>query len=531
MANGVVFAIWLYVAGAEKRTLSRAADFEKQGDWRSAGMLLEQAVLAHPERAPVARAWAEFLDRIGAPESIAAWRSVLKLAPTDDLAWLRLAAAAMRLGDLDLVEDALARVSDAAKATTDYHRLGAGLGLARGHRTAAGRHLKALLALDPTSPRFRFMLAAHQLKDGGEVTEVARAELESLARDGPLALRATLELTADAPRRWPAAPVPEERLVLRLWNDGVEPLGPQPTARHRLFEHLRNQVAAEAIDARVFVEWCTRENLAPEGLAWLDLQPAVINRSPLLLGVVADAAIATGDWTRLAAAVERGAWGPVSPELARDAIDYHRRKLSGITVAPGWRALLDRHQLSLPDLRALWRLAESWRLPVESDQALTAIVANFPRQRWAWELLEYRCRRNGDSEALWRHYAVWSKATPDDELLQMERLLLAYLTGRADVETKKQAGNLSPARRREPLGLAVRALALRADGQGAEALAVIAAAEGPVWHRSRLALVQGLLLAENGREADAQQVLPRVRGPLLPEERALLDAAWARVRK
>lgn len=533
MASGLIGAgailAW-YAAGTEQRTLMNAAKFERAGDLRSAGMLLEQAVRAHPEHVAACRAWAEFLDRIGAPESIAAWRNVLKLAPTDDRARLQLSVAAMRGGDFDLVEESLSRVGEATKATADYHRVGAGLALARGHRTAAGRHLTALLSIDPENPRNRFMLAAYQLKEN-ETADAARAELESLARAGPLALRATLELMADAPRRWPNATSPEDLLAARLWGTTVGSLAPKRAVRFRFFDHLRRQPAEEPVDANIFLEWCVRENLPAEGLAWLDAQKAAIRNSPLLLAVLADAAVAVDDWPRFANALERGAWGAVPSELVRAVIDFRREKRAGRIPATSWSMILSHHRLSLPGLRALWRLAEFWRLPTESDQTLAVIIASFPQQRWAWEILEYRCRRSGNTDALWRHYNAWWKAAPQDELLQLERLLLAYLTGRVDAEMKGQVDALPSARKREPLGLAVRAMALRADGRGEEALVLVDTTEDPVWHRARLALVQGLLLAENGREADAARVLPWVKGPLLPEEQALLQAAWARVRK
>src|SRR4051812_4264453 len=69
LAVGLGAALFWYVGGTEKRTLANAAKFVQAGDWRRAAMLLEQAVRAHPDHLAVCRAWAEFLDRLGIPES------------------------------------------------------------------------------------------------------------------------------------------------------------------------------------------------------------------------------------------------------------------------------------------------------------------------------------------------------------------------------------------------------------------------------------------------------------------------------
>lgn len=522
-------AIWTYVEGAERRNLAVARRLTTEGEFRRALLLLEQTAQVNPRSVAARRALAEFSDHLGLPVAIDQWRRVVEVEPTDGARW-RWAEAAIRHGNLAAAREAILDVSAAGRSSLEHHRLSAALALARGDRRAAERHLAAMLALEPANPRLRFNLAAHRLQDGVQVA-AARAELERLAVQGPLRARATLELMAEATRRWTASADPEAALAARLF-DGAPALDLRARAlpgRARLRDHVLAAPFPEAGDAAVVALWLRREEGPAAALAWMAQLPEAVQAAPALTAIAADCALAAGDWARLEAALRRGAWGPVSPALVGGVFRLRERREHGERNATGWQVLLDEPSRSRPGLRLLWRLAVAWGWESEAERALRNAIRRFPEERWAWESLQALLLRRGDSVGLWRHYATWVKERPGDEGAQLERLMLGFLTGRAAPADRIHAAVLRKARPTSPVAAAVHALALRADGRRDEAarelpnFAAVAAAE------PRLALVRGLLLAEIGRVAEAGAALARVQEPLLPEERALLAEARARV--
>jgi hypothetical protein len=521
-------AIWTYVEGAERRSLALARRLTTEGELRRAVLLLEQALQVNPQSVAARRAMAEFSDHLGLPAAIEQWRQVVEIGPSDEARW-RWAEAALRHGDLAVAREAILEVSAAGRNGLDHHRLSAALALARGERRAAERHLAAMLAIEPANPRFRFNLAAHRLQDGVEVA-AARAELERLAVAGPLRTRATLELMAEATRRWTASADPEAALAARLL-DGAPAVDLRARAlpgRERLRAHLLAPPYPDAGDAAVVALWLRREEGPAEALAWLAGLPEEVQASPALVALAADCALAARDWGPLEAALRRGAWGPVSPALVGGAFRLRERRERGERNATGWQVLLDDPARSRPGLRLLWRLADAWGWEVEAERALGTVVRRFPGERWAWENLQATLLRRGDSAGLWRHYAAWVRERPGDEGAQLERLMLGFLTGRAEPADRAQAAVVRKARPASPVAAAVHALALRAEGRPDAAVRELPAFAGAAAVEPRLALVRGLLLAENGRTAEARAALARVQEPLLPEERDLLAAARAR---
>jgi hypothetical protein len=284
----------------------------------------------------------------------------------------------------------------------------------------------------------------------------------------------------------------------------------------------------EAGDAAVVALWLRREEGPAAALAWMGQLPEPVQTAPALTALAAECALAAGDWSRLEAALRRGAWGPVSPALVSGAFRLRERRERGERNATGWQVLLDDPARSRPGLRLLWRLAEAWGWESEAERALRTTMRRFPEERWAWESLQAVLLRRGDSVGLWRHYAAWVKERPGDEGAQLERLMLGFLTGRAEPADRVQAAILRKARPSSPVAAAVQALALRADGRNDEAARELPAFAGAAGAEPRLALVRGLVLADLDRGAEARAALGRVVEPLLPEERALLADARAR---
>jgi thioredoxin-like negative regulator of GroEL len=521
----------VYLLRAESRTLAAAERYMAQGDVRRAGLLLEQAVQVNPNSVRAQEALGDFLDQVDAPQAAGHWQAVVTLTGADRHRW-KLAASLLRRGQVVEAENVLGNVSADGRGQLEHHRLLAGLALARGDRAAVEEQLAAIVALEPENIRSRFALAAHRLAEGIKV-EASRAELERLARAGPLRARATLELIRDAPRRWPRAVDPDELLAARVL-DGAGDVHLRAVAkrgRPRLVAHVLAPPFPEPGDAAAVISWLAGQQRATEALEWGEQLPESTRTHPAVAAASAEVAVIARDWARLEGALAAGGWGLVSPSLVREVFALRREQEETPRVVPArWQTLLESPDLSVNALRALSRLAILWGWSAEGERTLRQLVRRAPTERWGWEQLTAQLVRRGDSAAVRRVMDEWVEAIPDDFAAQRGRALIRLLTEASDAALRAEAGALFARRPQDPAVAVVQALAWRDEGKGAQGLRLLLSFGDRVVTAPCGALVLGVLLAENGRQEEAATALRLVREPLLPEERRLLQDAEERLR-
>ncbi len=298
------------------------------GDFLRARMFLEQAVQVNPRDLAARRALATFYERASPPLALERWREAVGLTPESDEARFGLANCALRLGDAATAREALAGVTEAGRATMEHQRLAAGLALLADDRPALERALARIAQLEPGDLRARFNLAnlQHSSRDA-PVAAIGRAALVALARGGPLAVRATIELMRPG-QRAPAPDAEWDRLARELLQ---ETAGRQP-GRLALTGHLLVQPAPPAGDAAVLVRWLGELGMAREALGWLDGLKAELRDSPEVRTAHAALAAAARDWKRLQALVQDGAWGAVPADAVTLAFAAHVQR-EGVGVA------------------------------------------------------------------------------------------------------------------------------------------------------------------------------------------------------
>lgn len=527
---GVAGGVAVYLMRAEDRNLGVAERLIAEGDLRRAHLLLEQAVQVNPESVRAQVALGEFLDRVGAPHAASRWEVLVLLTGEDRFRW-RQAASLLGQGAFAAAGAVLDEVSPAGQDALEHHRIRAGLALARGDRREVERHLDAMVRLEPANLRSRFALAAHRLGERVAVEE-SRAELERLAKAGPLRARATLELMRDAPRRWPQAVDPEELLAARLLDGagGVHLRAVARPGRPRLIEHVKAPPFPPPSDASVVIGWLAAEGRAGEALQWSEALPDETQLHPSVLAAGAEAALLARDWVRLERALSRGAWGQVAPSVVREAFALRAEQERGSAVVQArWQALLESQEMSVPALRALSRLAFVWGRPTEGERALRLLLRRAPDEWRAWEELSLQVIRRGEAEALRQLAEEWAEAMPRDVAAERMRLFARWLTRRGDPALPNEVAELAARAPRDAGVAVVQALVWRQEGRGAEALRLLDGFGGAILAAPRGPLVLGVLLAEAGRAEDAAAVLRLVQEPLFPEERRLLEDAKNRL--
>lgn len=521
----------------ERRNLEAARELAAGRDPRRAQLLLEQAVQVNPQSLRAQRALAEFLDRARSPDALARWKEVLRLAPGDDEVRLRVAGSALAQADVAAAKEALLAVSAGTAASAEYHRLAAALAMVEGDAPALEGHLVALAEAEPQNPRHRFNLAAQRLRSSNpQVVAAARGILESLARGDELRIRATLELMADAPRRWPGAADPLERLAgLIVVADQPLALQRSPTllpGRADLLNHLFAQPNPAPADAAHLIDWIVSRREGPLALAWLDSQRPELAADPAVIAATAEAALQAGQWPRLRRLLEMGAWGPAPPEVISGAFALQARRNPRDEARGTWNWLLERTQGGRTGLRLLWRLARAWKWDVEADRTLRTIIRLHPGENWAWEALAGQLLQKRDAAELLQHFERWAKAAPQMPRVQAERAVLAALLGRLTPEIQEQVATLRKSHRDDPGCALASALVLRQRGNLTGALAELQQVRLPYRAEPRLALYHGVMLSEAGRPEESAELLQLTRpAGLLPEEQKLREEAETRNRQ
>jgi tetratricopeptide (TPR) repeat protein len=506
-----------------------AQDDMRQENYRQAWLRLEQAVQANPGDFIARRQLAQFYDEAGLSPALDAWRSLVRLDPGDDDNRFSLGLCALRLGDLATARDALTGVSPAGRSKAMYHRLTASIAMREGNSVALAAELAALSRLDPADPRTKFNEAALGLYSGiQERAAAARKRLEDLARGESLRIRATLELVNEASRT--GIPRSMEDLAERIL-----PPGPQAQllsfwpARHRglpeLTAYMEAQPQPDARDAVHLAEWMCRQGHAPEALAWLDTLDPVVQVTPQVQAARATCLVQMKDWRGLEAAVRAGAWGRIPDDALDLAFAAHSQRewLHPDHAQDTWKDALDVAAKSRDGLKVMLLLATEFQWREEAEAVLWRMARATPSDSSNWEKLAALATAEGSTQKLLEVYQSWVQSTPDNAAAAGGVAWLSALLDRS-AEGVTEASNAT-----NPGFVAAQALRFHRSGRGTEGLSLLDALPEAVRSDLRPELVRGLLLSDLGNRDESESVLARIpEGQLLPEERALLEAAHVR---
>lgn len=530
----------------KKRIVRIAREFVQTEDYRSAYLLLDQHVKKYPDNLEARRLLAKVLEDYGAGQGLVEWEFLTKIEPGNAANQIGYITAALRVGQLQHLPAALANLQKIQPDGIEFHRLSAGLALLKGNAVALRRSVEAMALIEPDKAITQFHLATLRLNSSvpGEVAS-AREVLEKLAHDDSFRIRAVLALISDAPKRWPKEKTPAKQyaLILRQLDLGKTPLdspsGFMKTGAVRirepglptLLEYLQNQPSPSPEDIAQLAQWMIKIGQTRDALVWLETLPEVSRNSPAALAEMAACAVALESWDKLEQLLVQGAWGPVSTEIVRQAFQARllREQKNDSRAESVWNGVLQVSGQSLPGLRLLHRLAQSWRWPGKEAQVLWVIVRQYPQDNLAWEKLANQVMAARDTAQVWRFYNVWVQTAPDNIRAQAERVVVGLLIRPQEAGLTALSEKLYRSDPNHPACRLAQALALWRGGLSNEALIVLDAVQLNPASEPRVALARGLVLAAIGRRSESERMFALVKSEwLLPEENALIAAARAR---
>jgi Tfp pilus assembly protein PilF len=513
----------------QERTLRMAQDDLRRENYRQAWLRLEQAVQSNPGDFMARRQLAQFYDEAGLPQALDEWRILVRLEPGNDRNRFGLALCALRAGDPAAAQDALAGVSAGGRLNETYHRLAAGIAMRSGDQGTLASELAALSHLEPNNPRALFNQAALALAGGAPgQAAAATAQLEELARGSPMRIRATLALIQEASRTGKAGGMEAlaERILPRNSSPGLLSLWAlPPRGMPELVAYMKAQPNPEAGDAVRLAEWLCRQGQSADSLFWLDrLDPSVL-ATPEVQAARATCLVQMMDWRGLEAAVRAGAWGRIPDDALDLAFAAHAQSewLHPEHAKDTWNDALDVASRSRDGLGVMLLLATEFQWRDEAEAVLWRMAKAAPADVGNWEKLAALATAEGSTQKLLEVYQGWVGALPANKVAAGGVAWLSALLDRS-AEGVMEAANASNAG-----FVAAEALRLHRSGRGMDGLALLDSLPDGARSDLRPALVRGLLLSDLGQRDESERVLALIpEAQLLPEERALLEAAHAR---
>ena len=529
----------LYLQRRDRMLVDAATRAVETRDLSSARVWLQRLYLTHPNDVATYRLIARFHATQRHPEELT-WRlRVVQTGPAtldDYLSW---ASAALRLGQVGVAREALARVPSAWQENAGYHELCAGVAVALGQPQAADDHFSAAVRLEPSDPIHPINLAALRLTAAAEETrQAARSTLERLAAAAsPPPVSAVRALLNDALLRRDAARTARFRAALRqhadhTLDDDLACLSAAPTVEERRAEltPLQEKVANDPPQALQVAEWMIGAGDAAGALVWLRKLPAVLRSDVGLQTAEADALTALRDWSGLRTALEGKNWQSYDFMRVALLVRCDREGAAGsttaATAAPRWSDVVTACRGNGYNLFLLAQTVASWSWPTEAEALYWRVSElGYPSRGPALEALWGFYQGGRNTGGLLRVAREQLRDEPKDPGVRNNVAFLSLLSGVGGPEPKRLAEENFRGQPGNPNVAATHAYALYLDGRYEEGLRVLVPfGEGGEGQAGGVALYLALLQQAVGQgEAAARSASAVDPRKLLPEERVLLQ--------
>lgn len=529
-----------FVRNARSGRLAREAalHFEAK-EYQETSRCLQGALQANPSNLDATRLTAELLEAMGSPAAIS-WRvRASQLAPLNMQYRLDWAQAAVKLRDFKSAEDALSGLDTEAMATARYHKIAGALAWAMGKPQEAEEQYLLARKLEPGNPSNLVNLATIGLVSTNEQeAAAARWTLQALAAtNSPYTLDALRQLSQEAARRRDladalvyarraatnsAATFPDKLDCLNL----LTATHSADTASYRA--GLKQQMANSPGDVFILGRALLRNDGAAHTLQWLNSLPRGEQTNQPVPVLISDCQIALRDWPGLLATVQEQDWGDA--EVLRLGLEsLARRSLRQEEAAQTlWKRARREAARRLDRLYRLEQLAGSWGWAPEQRDVLMEIVSEFPREKWAADLLINQLCDAGATGELEQLLARMLAANPGDAKLKASLARVCLLRKSNLPAAHRLAKETFDSLPDDPLAVSTYAYSLLLRGQQDEAARVLRDLKPQTLQIPCVAACYGVVEARSGNKQAAREPLERaLTAKLLPEEMELVRMAKA----
>lgn len=516
----------------DRHVRQASAGFENR-DYEHAVLEGRSALDVDPLNVEANRIIAKSLEAQGSAEAIA-WRARLNIIRPGDaenaLAW---AHDALKIGDVEGAEDALAVLKPADQSGATYHDLAAKVAMGKKDFAKAESHWTDAVRLDPNSDDCKLNLATLQVRSrSASVREAAIKTLESLTGNPAhrvIALRILIE-DAMNHREFSRARSLADRLVAipdAPFSDRLGRLavlrGQSAPDAPKFLEQLRDESLQNPEQLSVLLDWMNQNDLPLLVSDWVPALPPTLASKPPVSLAVADAYGRGREWTKLKALVERASWkGLDHVRLAHlaHALDNLGNVIAAKTT---WGRAIAECQEKPERLAFLVRLALAWRWDEPAELALRKLAADERTPLWVLDALWNIARKSDDSAELHRLSRLILKARPKNPAARNNFIRLSLLRHMDEGSTPELAAALFKENPTDIACAMTYALSLFLKDKVYEAVETMQAFPADQLRAPEAALYYGIFLQASGESAKADEFFALSKGPvLLREEEELI---------
>jgi predicted Zn-dependent protease len=537
----LIATIWgghdLYVRWQEKRLVRRATIDIERGDERGASLAARSILEMKPSSAAAERIMAQLAERVGERAALDWRRKVVQSDPNSVDDALALVRCAIQFNDIASAERALAAVNENGRNTAPYHEAAALLAQSKHQDEKAEAEWNEALRLRPEDTSFQLQLGMLRLRASDPQRRAeGEAMLNALRSDPHQRNAATRALiTAGLNRRDDPAKLLELARELQAypeatWNDRFIYLDFLHSLQNPKFSEyltgLEKDAPNKASSLAALLSWMGKNNLSLLALDYAKtLPPESLRNWPVPLAM-ADAYIRLREWQNLEAATAKVNWGRFEflrhAYLARALREQDKKAAAEHEWSAAVKDATNGESLSL-----LIQPVSEWGWEKETTDLLWALSKYPEKQKDAFVALYQHYAKTADAQGLYRVLVHLSELDPSNLNVQNNLAQVSLLLNANPEAARRAAADVYHKSPANPAYITTFAYSLLTQGNPKEALRIMSSLNEAQLSDPTISAYYGIFLAANGDEKARAYLDFGKQANLLPEEKALIDKAYA----
>lgn len=527
----------LYVRWQEKRLVRRAMFDIEHGNERDASLAARSILEMKPSSARAARIMAELAERGGERSALDWRRKVVQLDPhsVDDA--LALVRCAVQFSDIPTAELTLVAVDENSRNTASYHEASALVAQFKHQDEKAEAEWNEALRLRPDDKSFQLQLGMLRLRANEPKRRAAgEAMLTALRSDLGERSAATRALINTGVRR-----KEDPRKLMELarelqaypeatWNDRFVYLdflhGLQDPQFSAYLTELEKTAPNKASALAALLSWMAMNNLSLLALDYSKSLPAASLRNWPVPLALADGYVRLRDWQNLEAGTAKANWGRF--EFLRHA--YLARALreqdKPAAAEHEWSAAV-KDATSSESLVLLIQPVSEWGWENETTDLLWALSKRPEKQKDAFVALYQHYAKTMDTQGLYRVLVRLSELDSTNLNIQNNLAQVSLLLNANPEKARRSAADVYHKSPTNPAYMTTYAYSLLTQGNAKEALRIMSSLSEEQLSDPTIGAYYGICLAVNKDQKARTYLDFSKQANLLPEEKALIDKAYA----
>jgi tetratricopeptide (TPR) repeat protein len=540
IALGVILCVYApttYNNWRVSRLLKRANLMLRENNLEEATRAAHEALGIKGDSLSAFSVLAEATERENRQETVT-WRAqIARLLPHDLASQLNLVSAALRFGQLDVARRALDQVSPNDRDKAAYHVVAGWLARAQGNEADVENHFAAAVEKEPNNDLYQFNLAVIRIRSEDEKKSAnARETLQRLTKVADYRAGSLRALLGDAVEHDDLAAADGFAQDLQMSQqvtfadyllclDLYQRLDPKKF--DKLLDRVKPVAARNSTDLGLLMNWMNHHERSSEVLKWMEKLKSEETSRPPPAVAIAEAFAAAKNWSRLRRWTRSGDWDDV--EYLRLAYQAYAARQSRASAADAefdslWRSAEYATNNNAEHQTELARLAMKWGLTSEAEQLWLQVAKNPPTRREAFDKLVEIYRQRNDLPNLYRIMQRLHESSPNEAGAMANLARLGMLLDHNAADAHRLAREAYDKAPRDVNCAVTYAFSLYGQGRTAEGIQILQKLPNEGLHDPHAAAYVAVMLAdENQMEAAKQYIAAAEKGPIFPEEKALLE--------